>query len=685
MYKHIESFHKKPAPLSEIVLRSVPLATEYYFELLEDYGIGLNANQQEAVRTVEGPVLIVAGAGSGKTTVLTTRVGYMIQNRNIDPTNILLVTYTKKASAEMIDRLTRIPGMNRNAAKSIHAGTYHSICLKILRNEGYDFEVFGNDRARQILIKRILKEMNLQDEYSPEAILNSISGWKNSLITPDLLPPTDDVMEELIAVYKAYESYKTERNLYDFDDMLIEAYYLLKFDSAVLSKYQEQYKYILCDEFQDTSQVQYEIIQMLAEPHKNICIVGDDDQCIYSFRAARSAFMLNFAKLYPNCKQIVLDINYRSTANVIGIGNTIIQNNKVRIVKQLKSVSTERQQIMYSQPRNTDEEADQLVNDIKQKVQEGMSLSDIAVIYRTHANGRAIFDKLLEADIPFLTYSQRATSFYENTFVKPILSLLRGISQPSTHDDLINAAPIFYISKTDMKTALAQLAGNDEYIQPETFKRALKLIADKRTGFMKEGLNRKADSMFHLLKLKPAAAIMEIRKGEIDYERQLEVDGRKTLSLHKEMVIEYLDEIEQAARAHESVQGFLSFVERVIEKNAEMETLRNLPSFEAVKLMTIHTSKGLEFESVYAIGWSEGILPHASAIKSNKKDDTELTNDELLEEERRLAYVCVTRAKRHLYISSPQQHRGHKVNASRFIFEAMEKQKIKPEEELAIS
>lgn len=411
---------------------------------------------------------------------------------------------------------------------------------------------------------------------------------------------------------------------------------------------------------------------MLATPHDNLCIVGDDDQCIYSFRSAKSSFMLDFVNKYPNCKRIIMDINYRSTANVVGIGNSIIENNKVRIEKQLKSVSQESIQVMYNNPRTSDNEAVEVVEDIKRKVAEGLSLSDIAIIYRTHATGRAIFDKLLEADIPFLTYSQRASSFYENTFVRPILALLKGITGTTKKEILVSAAPLFYIAKGDMQTALDGLVMDSNEVEPAIFTKALKHLAEKRTSFMRDSLLRKADSLHQLKGMKPAAAIREIRKGEIDYERQLEVDGRKTLSIHKEMVIENLDEIEQSARGHENIIEYLSFVERVIAKNAEMEDLRKLPSLEAVKLMTIHTSKGLEFEAVYAIGWSEGILPHASALKSNKKtEDTELTNGELLEEERRLSYVAVTRAKRFLSISAPQQHRGHKVEISRFIRDAM--------------
>lgn len=683
MYKNIEFVHNKKAPLSKVVnVADIPQSDGYYFDLLKDYGISLNAGQQQAVSAVDGPVLIVAGPGSGKTTVLTTRVGYMLQEKNIDPTKILLVTYTKEASSEMIGRLGRIPGVNTRSANQVHAGTYHAICLRMLRAEGFDFRILSNNRQQHILLKRILKEFELEESYSPEVVLNVISSWKNSLQTPGSIMPIDDVTEELIAIYRAYEEYKEENSLFDFDDILLEAFYLLQHSPEVLKKYQEQFEYILCDEFQDTSEVQYKIIQMLAEPHNNLCIVGDDDQCVYGFRAANSSFMINFPVLYPNCRQIILDINYRSTPNIVGFGNQVIGHNQHRIEKVLKSVSAETIDVCYNCPKTSDDEAQTLVEDIKRRVAEGEKLQDFAVIYRTHATGRAIFDKLLDADIPFVTFANKTVSFYENTFVRPILAVLKGATGVATAEDLIEAAPVFYIAKKDMKAVVERIENSANGIQKDSLERCLLQIADGRTGFMKESLIRKAKTLPEILKVKPAAAIHMIRKGDIDYERQLAVDARKTLSIHKEMVIENLDEVEQASRSHDTVQDFLSFVERVKEKNQAMEGLRKDPSLNAVKLMTIHTSKGLEFETVYAIGWTEGILPHSSAINTkNKAEDTNLNKEEMLEEERRLAYVVVTRAKRHLLISSPQKHRGYNADPSRFLLEALSQVELEEKRE----
>lgn len=687
MYKVIDDYFKAPSPKAEVLTQRPPSAeTQLYFQLLMDYGIQLNQPQKEAVATVDGPVLIVAGAGSGKTTVLTSRIGYMIHSRQIDPSEILLITYTRQASTEMIERLARIPGLDRNASRSVHAGTYHSICLRILRSEGYDFQVLSSDRRKHIMLKSIMKRMGIDQQYSAEAVANVISNWKNNFRKPtDIQDFVGDVayqmqtelsdqssgsiMAELGAVYSEYERIKEEINLYDFDDFLIETYYLLQYRPDILAKYQSQFKYVLCDEFQDTSHVQYEIIKMLAAPHNNLCIVGDDSQLIYGFRSAKSEFILNFDKVYPDCSRIIMDINYRSTSPIVGMANSIIHHNQKQIRKTLKVVNTGNIPIHFNTPETSDHEADDIVEDIKNKRAAGVDLRDIAVIYRTHATGRAIFDKLLLADIPFVTYAKSSESFYQNSFVKPMLSMLRVAINPMDEEAILDAAQIFYIKRTEMQSVLEQLTLSYSGHSPkDLFYQAIEQLARAKSGYHKEQLLLKKEAVRRLSSMRAPQAIREIRIGPIGYERQLEVDGRKTLTIHKDMVMEFLDECEQAARGFNTPKEFLSFIQRVDEKNKEMEELRRQPDIQAVRLMTIHASKGLEFDVVYAIGWAEGILPHQSSISGKKEDST---NDayEAVEEERRLAYVCTTRAKRFLYLSSPRRHRNKEVQISRFLIE----------------
>lgn len=681
MYVKLNSAFNKPAPLAEVYPSPMPAQeSEYYFQLLADYGIRLNEPQKAAVKAVEGPVLLIAGAGSGKTTVLTSKIGYMIHSRNIDPSSILLVTFTKKASVEMIERLARIPGINRMASRSVVAGTYHSICLKILRAEGYQFSVLASDKKKHYMIKIILKKMNLHEDYSAEVIANLIAAWKNSMVRPQDLEGKTMVEKELKEIYIQYESAKEQENLLDFEDMLLETYYLFKFRPDILAKYQSRFQYILCDEFQDTSSVQYELIKLLAEPSHNLCIVGDDSQLIYGFRSASADYMINFDQVYPNCTKIIMDINYRSGPAVVGLGNAIIHHNKKQIKKTLKVANAENHEIHFANPQNSDEEADWIVADIQEKYAAGMALKDMAVLYRTHATGRAIFDKLLLADIPFVTYGKSNESFYQNSFIKPLLALLKVSINYMDADAMMECASILYISKKDMENVIDEISLSYMGNTPkDLFIQAIRRIADRKTDFQKRQLLSKLTAIQSLAKMTAPQAIREIRKGVIDYEKQLELDERKTLTIHKEMMLEVLDECEQASRGFKSPHEFLSFIERVEEKNTEMEELRKNPDIEAVRLMTIHASKGLEFKIIYAIGWCEGILPHAASLDDKKKEDTELSSEEMLEEERRLGYVCVTRAKQYLYISSPKIHRGEEAKISRFLKEGLGIQENKKE------
>ncbi|MEK5209730.1 ATP-dependent helicase [Psychrobacillus sp. FSL H8-0510] len=673
MYTTLEKSFEKTAPLADIYIpNETNRDSEYYFQLLSDYGISLNPSQKEAVSTVNGPVLLIAGAGAGKTTALTCRIGYMIHTAKVDPSSILLVTFTKKASVEMVERLARIPGITRQASREVASGTYHSVCLRILREQGYDFSVLSSERRKHIMLKTILKRMGLQDEYSAETLASIISNWKNQMIRPAQVDISTPIMKELKDVYAAYEKMKDEQNLYDFDDMLLETYYLFTYEPSVLEIYQEKFKYILCDEFQDTSYVQYEIIRLLAEPYNNLCVVGDDSQTIYSFRSASYRYMVDFDKFYPNSIRVIMDINYRSVPSIVGFGNNIIHANTKQIKKTLQVVKSQPIPIYYSTPENSEEEANQIISQIKDKQLDGTSLKNIAIIYRTHATGRAIFDRLILADIPFVTYGKSNESFYQNTFIRPILALLRVVNNPLDVDAMIEAAPVFYISKADMQKTIDEVAGPYMGNLPNDFvNQALKRLADKKSGFQQRKLLEKVDALHDLKEMTAPQAIREIRKGVIGYDSQLEVDGRKTISIHKEVIAEILDEFEQASRGFANTQSFLSFIQRVEDKNREMEELRKIPDIEAVRLMTIHASKGLEFQVVYAIGWSEGILPHASSLDTKKREDSPLEPLEALEEERRLAYVCVTRAKESLYISAPKRHRDKEVEPSRFIEEGL--------------
>lgn len=673
MYKDMTALFKKDIPISTLHNPEPDTNITGYFRALSDYGITLNPAQQEAVKTTEGPVLIVAGAGSGKTTVLTTRIGYMICEKRIDPKQILLVTFTKKAAVEMTSRLSYLPGVTSSETRDITSGTYHSICLQILREEGYTFKVLASERRQHIMLKTILKKYKLENDYSAEDVAAVISNWKNCVVRPQDIDAETEILEELKTIYSEYEKLKEHEELFDFDDMLLETYYLFKYAPEILAKYQNRFHYILCDEFQDSSYVQYKIIQMLSSQHNNLCIVGDDAQTIYSWRSASAEFMLNFDKVYPNCKRIIMDINYRSTANIIGMSNSLIGENVKQIKKSLQSVNPNTLPILFNIPEDSDEEADVIIHEIIKLHREGKSLKDMAVIYRTHATGRAIFEKLILADIPFVTYGKSKETFYDYSFVKPVISLLQAVIQPMDVGAIIHAAPIFYISRKDMEKAIDYAVIDNNMETPEDlFFKALQIVALSKPDFQQKSLLSKIEVLKDIRTQRPAQAVKSIRGGDIDYEKQLEVDGRKSITIHKEMIVEMLDELEQASRPFTDIATFIEFIGRVKQKNEQMEELRKDPNVEAVRLMTIHSSKGLEFDTVFAIGWSEGILPHSSAL-NGEKDDTKLSQSDMLEEERRLAYVTLTRAKRNLYLSSPLKHRGKFSKESRFIDECFKK------------
>ncbi|EAR66233.1 ATP-dependent DNA helicase, UvrD/REP family protein [Bacillus sp. NRRL B-14911] len=674
MYQKLATAFNTPAPLAEVYPPTLPKKEDdYYFQLLSDYGIHLNEPQKEAVKAVDGPVAIISGAGSGKTTVLTCRIGYMIHSREISPSNILLVTYTKKASVEMIERLARIPGLNRSASRSVVSGTYHSVCLRILRAEGYNFRVLGSTKKQHYIIKSILKKMVLQDSYSPEVILNIISSWKNEMVRPQDIFDETQVQSELKEIYTQYEAIKENENLYDYDDLIVECYWLFRFNPDILKKYQKQFQYILCDEFQDSSKIQYEIIRMLAEPNNNLCLVGDDSQSIYGFRGGTPSFLIFFDIYYPNCRKILMDINYRSGQGVIGLADSIISHNEKQIKKKMRVVKVENNfDVQFSKPINSEQEADWIVEDIKEKQAAGMPLREIAVLYRTHAVGRAVFERLLLSDVPFVTFGGSSETIYSHSVIRPLLSLLRVATNLMDSEAIVDAAPILYISRREMEETVEEVvSANNGETPKDLFIQVINKIANKKNGFQQRHLLTKLECIKGLSKMTAPQAIRDIRKGTINYERQLELDERKTLTLHKEMLIELLEECEQASRGFQSIKAFLSFVERVEEKNEEMEELRSQPDIEAVRLMTIHSSKGLEFEVVYAIGMIEKILPHSIALDTNRKEDTNLSPEESLEEERRLAYVCITRVKKCLYLSAPKTYRGEKAKVSRFLLEGL--------------
>lgn len=644
----------------------------FFFRSLEKQGIYLNEPQIHAVRHFKGPLLTLAGAGSGKTSVLVCRTGYLIAVRNINPKNILLVTFSKKAVEEMRDRIARLPGLNENIAATIQARTFHSFFLKIIRKHGVTQDILSETRYKHIVLKRILREMGLQDEYQPETLLSLLSSYKMQMVNVDSLPETTDEEKELKQIFDAYEKWKTANNKIDFDDVLLFAYNMLRQKPSLLAALQKRFLYIMVDEFQDTNMVQYELIKMIVEPHRNLMIVGDDDQTIYSFNGARNEFILNFNKLYHDAKTVTLDINYRSTSSIVGLGNEVIRHNTRRKKKTLKATRQSKATPQYLRPKNTDDEAGIITNLILHQVKQGKrNFGDFAILYRTASNSRAIIEQFVMDNVPFVDYGSEE-SFYDHWLVKPLIDHFWLSLNPQEFEAIEGILPTLYINREQGM----QFIHDQEAMQKKKWPLIHLMSFPDLKDFQKEKLMERLKLIESLKSMKPIDAI-QLMRHEF-YDQFLETNKRNKLTHHKEIMREMLDELESSAKRFTSIEEFVSFIAEVAEKRNTMDHCQH-ENDDRVSLLTIHKSKGLEFHTVCLIGASEGNMPHSSIFDAEKMSDVFTTHtgrDKIIaamEEERRLAYVAVTRAKDDLVISSPAYHRGKKAAISRFILDAFPK------------
>ena len=587
---------------------------------------GLNNEQLKAVKHNNGPLLILAGAGSGKTKVLTMRVANLINEYNVKPSEILAITFTNKAANEMKERIHNVLG---SVADNVRICTFHSFGLFILRRE---YEYIGYERNFTIidsedsltLIKKILKELDKDaNVYNPRAIRSKISGAKNELIDAkkySLFANTEfeKVVEE---VYIKYEEKLRLGNSFDFDDLLIAPIKIFRENKEVLEKYQNTFKYILIDEYQDTNEAQYILTKMIASKYRNICVVGDPDQSIYSFRGSNYRNILNFEKDYKEASIIVLEKNYRSTSNILNAANDIIKNNKNRKEKNLWTENGTGKKITYHRAENEKDEAYYVVKEIKKL---DCPLSDIAVLYRTNAQSRNIEEALLRENIPFKVVG--SFYFYNRKEIKDLIAYLKVIYNEK---DDINLLRIINVPKRKIGlktienvTDIASLKGISIYDAIE---------GGKELEFKKliEELKVEKDNL----------SLTEL------VELVLEKSGMKASLLEEktmesEIRLENLEEFKSITRGFEEKYGVVSLEEFLSEISlvSDVEEYKNNDS--VVTLLTVHSAKGLEFKNVFIIGLEEGIFPHKNSFDS--------TQD--MEEERRLCYVAVTRAKNNLWL-----------------------------------
>ncbi len=622
----------------------------------------LNEWQLEAVKTTNGPLLILAGAGSGKTRVLTYRVAYLINEENIDPYNVLAITFTNKAAKEMKDRIIGILG---SKALGIQISTFHSLGVLIIKENyekaGYknNFTILDSDDSLT-LIKKILKELNLDPKmYNPKAIRNQISGTKNQLLTSKEYEKyaMTDFEKVVFKVYQKYEDKLLVNNSLDFDDLLMLPIKIFRKYPEVLKHYQERFKYILIDEYQDTNEAQYTFVKMLSAKYKNICVVGDNDQSIYSFRGANYHNILNFEKDYPNCKVIMLEKNYRSTKTILNAANDVIKNNKERKDKNLWTDNELGNKIKYHRALDEKDEAFYVLQEVKKLIDQGIKLNDIAVLYRTNAQSRNIEEALLRESIPYRVIG--SFYFYNRKEIKDLISYLKVIY--NSNDD-ISLLRIINVPKRGIgdKTIqnLTEKANSLNTSLFEAIDSGKELLFKQTINELKE-ISEKSSLTELIDQILNKSGI----KNELENEKSIEADIR----------LENLEEFKTITRNYEENKGIASLDEFLNEISlvSDVEEYRNRD--DVITLMTIHSAKGLEFNNVFLIGMEEGIFPHQAAFFDNNE----------LEEERRLCYVAITRAKEKLYIVNAKRRTLYGIDSvnppSRFISE-INKELLEPDE-----
>lgn len=611
----------------------------------------LNENQLKAVNHLDRPCMVLAGPGSGKTRVITYRIANMVVNKNIKPTSILAISFTKASSIEMKNRALSLS--NDFRMNKVTYGTFHSVFFRILRYfENYNIESILDEKTKRIGLKNILKGLNIENADDDETIgqvINEISYVKNELMDKRDFKSEVLTNDEFIKVYNFYEEYKQQMNKIDFDDMLIKTYELLKNNKAALDRVRSVYRYILVDEFQDINKVQFEALKLIANPSNNIFVVGDEDQSIYGFRGSRPDFLLEFEEYFSNTKKVLLDINYRSKGEIINIANRLIEKNTNRYEKVIKCGQGNGAKVNYISPEDSEEEAVYIAKDIKNKVQEDYTeYTDFAVIYRTNIQSRALVDVFMDMRIPFVVKDSIVT-IYDHWAAQDILAYLRIGVNPNSNKDWIRIInkPFRYISKDNLNLI------KDE---PD-FINSLINKCDLHPKQVKT-INDLDIDISYVKGLNPKNAISYIRTT-LDYDRYI-LDYCANRKIKTNGLIEILNELESSATNFKTIQEYLEHIERV---KSEIVDNKNNKETDGVIFTTMHSAKGLEFKNVYIIGANEGTIPHE---KSYEIDDEEKKNDQI-EEERRLMYVAITRAEENICISSPINKYGKRVSKSRFV------------------
>ncbi len=603
----------------------------------------LNREQREAVLHTEGPLLILAGAGSGKTRVLTHRIAYLIDEMGVNPWNILAITFTNKAAGEMRERVDKIVGFG---SESIWVSTFHSTCVRILRRYidrlGYDtnFTIYDTD-DQKTLMKDVCKLLQMDTKiYRERSLMSEISAAKNEFISPkeyELNAAGDYHRQKIATVYWEYEKQMRANNALDFDDLLVKTVQLLETQPDVLSYYQERFRYIMVDEYQDTNTVQFKLISTLARKYRNLCVVGDDDQSIYKFRGANIRNILDFEKVFEDAYVIKLEQNYRSTETILNAANAVIANNMGRKQKRLWTENGEGDRIAFRQFEDAYEEAEFVAGDIQRHVREGSrTYRDHAVLYRTNAQSRLFEEACIAKNIPYKVVG--GVNFYARREIKDLLAYLKTIDNGK--DDLA-VRRIINVPKRGIGLTTINR------VQENAMERGVGFYEALRTADMIPGIGRSATKlesfmalMEHFKEQAKTMSISDLMQLVIDmtgYEEELQSEGQEEFEKRKENIDEFRSKIasyEESCEEEATLSGFLEEVALV----ADIDSLEEDSDY--IVLMTLHSAKGLEFPEVYLTGMEDGVFPSYMTITAD--DPAEV------EEERRLCYVGITRAQENL-------------------------------------
>ena len=606
-------------------------------------GRKLNKAQQEAVRHETGPMLVLAGPGSGKTTVLLCRISRLLERGLAKPQEILALTFSKAAAEEMKSRFEKLNGSNR-----VSFGTFHSVFFRILRSRyGWNVEQIFQEEERRTVLRNIIEaeKWDIPDleEYISQ-FFSQLSLMNSELEQPNRFTPTGMPVEEFRKLYRAYEGYKERHEKLDFDDMLTQCYQLLREDVAVRDYWQRKYKFILVDEFQDVNQAQFACLQILAERHQNLFVVGDDDQSIYAFRGARPDFLLHFPTLYPTAKKVTLNTNYRSTERIVNLAERVIGNNEVRFVKNMKGIGADGDKVTFFLAEDAAKEAAHIGEKIGRLLDEGVPLTEIAVIYRTNLQGGAFARELYKRGIPY-DLRDNSGNVYEHWVAKDLLAYLLLAENEESDSALrrILNKPKRYIGKDLLAEAETM---------PYTLLRSF-FVCPSLKGWQEESLENLRIDLNQIRKRTPYDALKYIRKV-IGYDEYLEEFAayRRTSA---QVLQEIADEIMETAKDCADVRGFREQLERLSLQMKEQSRKKGQKR-NGVALMTMHGAKGLEFRAVFLPSLVEGIVPHEKGL------DT-------VAEERRLFYVAMTRASEKLCLSAIQQRYEKERKPSRFLAE----------------